>query len=89
MLVLFATINESLSFSQTLTMNGIRHFVLNDAQRDDKDYIVRRAGKPGAMTIATNAAGRGTDIGISSLALQAGGLHVIIGFLLVSLRVEV
>jgi preprotein translocase subunit SecA len=88
-LVLFATINESLAFARALTLAGIRCLVLNDAQKEDEDYILRRAGKPGAVTVATNAAGRGTDVELSPAALQAGGLHAIIGFLPVNLRVEV
>jgi preprotein translocase subunit SecA len=70
-------------------MNKIDHLVLNDAQKEDEDYILMRAGCPGAVTVATNAAGRGTDILISNAGLQAGGLHAIIGFLPVNLQVEV
>jgi preprotein translocase subunit SecA len=88
-LVLFATINESLDFSRLLTMNRISHLVLNDKQREEESFILDRAGKPGAVTIATNVAGRGTDIIVSSAGLEAGGLHAIIGFLPSNLRVEV
>jgi preprotein translocase subunit SecA len=85
-LVLFGTINESRSFSPALTMNKIDDLVLNDAQKEDEDYILMRAGCLGAVTVATNAAGRGTDVLISNAGLQAGGLHAIIGFLPVNLQ---
>jgi preprotein translocase subunit SecA len=88
-LALFATINESLEFSRLLTMNGINHLLLNDKQREEESFILDRAGKSGSVTIATNVAGRGTDIIVSPPGLEAGGLHAIIGFLPSNLRVEV
>jgi preprotein translocase subunit SecA len=88
-LAIFATINESLEFSRLLKMNKINHLVLNDNQREEESFILDRAGKPGAVTIATNVAGRGTDIIVNSAGLEAGGLHAIIGFLPSNLRVEV
>jgi preprotein translocase subunit SecA len=88
-LALFATINESLEFSRLLTMNGINHLLLNDKQREEESFILDRAGKPGSVTIATNVAGRGTNIIVSPPGLEAGGLHAIIGFLPSNLRVEV
>ena len=61
---------------------------MNDVQVEGEDYIIDRAGKCGAVTIATNTAGRGTDIKLEKMAIESGGLHVIIGFFPVNLRVE-
>ena len=51
--------------------------MLNGVQDDDEAEIVARAGHVGAITIATNMAGRGTDIKLDQQALSTGGLHVI------------
>jgi hypothetical protein len=61
-LVIMPSIEETLEFSVELKSERIAHQILNDVQIEDEDYIVRRAGYPRAVTIATNAAGRGTDI---------------------------
>jgi preprotein translocase subunit SecA len=57
-----ASIETSELVSKLLTENGIRHEVLNAKQHEREAAIVARAGEPGAVTIATNMAGRGTDI---------------------------
>jgi preprotein translocase subunit SecA len=51
--------------------------ILNGVQDDQEANIIARAGDPGVITIATNMAGRGTDIAIGAVAKAAGGLHVI------------
>ncbi len=56
------SIETSESLSRHLTAAGIRHEVLNAKQHDREAAIVAQAGRPGAVTIATNMAGRGTDI---------------------------
>ncbi|MCT8331345.1 preprotein translocase subunit SecA [Albidovulum sediminis] len=56
------SIEKSEMLSQMLTKEGIAHDVLNARQHEREAMIVADAGKPGAVTIATNMAGRGTDI---------------------------
>ncbi|QQA42894.1 preprotein translocase subunit SecA [Pelagovum pacificum] len=56
------SIEKSEVLSQLLTQAGIEHNVLNARQHEQEAQIVAEAGKPGAVTIATNMAGRGTDI---------------------------
>lgn len=62
MLVGTTSIEKSEMLSQMLTQAGIAHNVLNARQHEQEAYIVAEAGKLGAVTIATNMAGRGTDI---------------------------
>jgi len=57
-----ASIENSEYISQLLTKEGIKHQVLNAKQHKKESMIIAQAGKPGSVTIATNMAGRGTDI---------------------------
>lgn len=57
---------------------GLAHTVLNARQDAQEAAIVAGAGQAGCITIATNMAGRGTDIKLSPQAREAGGLHVIL-----------
>lgn len=63
--------------SRMLNLKGIDHNVLNAKQHQREAEIVAEAGKPGKVTIATNMAGRGTDIKISDEVKEAGGLAII------------
>ena len=63
--------------SDELTAAGLPHTVLNAAQDKQEAEIVARAGERGRITVATNMAGRGTDIHISKDIEALGGLHVI------------
>ena len=71
------TIRESTRVSEVLSARGLDVIVLNGIQDQEEAEIVAAAGRFGAITIATNMAGRGTDIKPCDRALQAGGLHVI------------
>ncbi len=70
-------IETSEIISQVLTSQGIAHDVLNAKQHMREAEIVEHAGKPGKVTIATNMAGRGTDIKLSQESLDAGGLYIL------------
>ncbi len=71
------TIEASEELSRLLTKRGIRHKVLNAKFHEMEAEIVADAGIHGAVTIATNMAGRGTDIKLDDEAKAAGGLKII------------
>ncbi len=71
------TIDTSELISEMLKKKGIKHNVLNAKYHELEAEIVSQAGKHGAVTIATNMAGRGTDIKLDDDAKAAGGLKII------------
>ena len=77
--VLVGTISVEISelLSRMLKRNNIPHNVLNAKQHQSEAEVVARAGQRGAVTIATNMAGRGTDIKLGEGIKELGGLHII------------
>ncbi|MBQ6574000.1 MAG: preprotein translocase subunit SecA [Bacteroidales bacterium] len=77
--VLVGTTSVEISelLSRMLKLRGIKHNVLNAKQHASEAQIVAEAGQPGAVTIATNMAGRGTDIKLGTGVKEAGGLAII------------
>ena len=71
------TIDVSEEISRRLRKEGIPHNVLNAKYHEKEAEIIAEAGKHGAVTIATNMAGRGTDIKLDEEAKAAGGLKII------------
>ena len=71
------TVEISELLSRMLKMKGINHQVLNAKYHQKEAEIVAEAGKAGAVTIATNMAGRGTDIKLGEGVKEAGGLAII------------
>ena len=77
--VLIGTIavEKSEILSAIFKAEGIPHDVLNAKQHEREADIVACAGQPGKITIATNMAGRGTDLKLTPEAVQAGGLYIL------------
>ncbi len=71
------TIENSETLSRRMTTAGIPHQVLNGKQTVDEAHVIAHAGQVGAVTIATNMAGRGTDIKLGPGAAERGGLHLL------------
>ena len=71
------TIEKSEILSKLLKREGIEHNVLNAKYHEKEAEIVSQAGKHGAVTIATNMAGRGTDIKLGEGVTELGGLKII------------
>ncbi len=67
----------SQALSERLGQEGLAHSVLSAVHHEQEAKIVEKAGLPGRITIATNMAGRGTDILLHDMVREAGGLHVI------------
>lgn len=71
------TVDMSERLSKLLKLKGLSHNVLNARQHQREAEIIAEAGNPGKVTIATNMAGRGTDIKLSQAVKDAGGLAII------------
>ncbi|MGI8484555.1 MAG: preprotein translocase subunit SecA, partial [Thermomicrobiales bacterium] len=71
------SIEKSEELADMLQLKGIPHSVLNAKQHEREAAIVADAGKRGVVTIATNMAGRGTDIQLEAGVADLGGLHII------------
>jgi preprotein translocase subunit SecA len=71
------SVEKSERLSRLLEKRGLPHSVLNAKQHEREAEIVKNAGQGGAVMIATNMAGRGTDIVLGQGVREAGGLHII------------
>jgi len=71
------SVDVSETISRMLKRKGIPHNVLNAKQHQREAEIVAHAGLPGAVTISTNMAGRGTDIKLGPGVRDTGGLHIV------------
>lgn len=71
------SVDVSETISRILKRQGIAHNVLNAKQHQREAEIVGFAGQPGAVTIATNMAGRGTDIKLGPGVIEKGGLYIL------------
>jgi preprotein translocase subunit SecA len=71
------SVEASEKLSSMLNAIALKHEVLNAVRHEEEAKIVEQAGQPGRITVATNMAGRGTDIKLGPGIAEAGGLHVI------------
>jgi preprotein translocase subunit SecA len=82
------SVRDSDALAASLQRRGITHQLLNARQDQEEARIVAQAGQRGAITIATNMAGRGTDIALGEGVSALGGLHVICCLLNSSQRID-
>lgn len=71
------SIEKNEMISQMLSTSGVKHSVLNAKNNESEAMIIAKAGQKGAVTLATNIAGRGTDILLSDEVKELGGLFVL------------
>jgi preprotein translocase subunit SecA len=82
------SVAASEALAAELDRRGMPHRILNARQDAEEATIVSEAGQPGRITVATNMAGRGTDIKLAPAVRAAGGLHVILTEFHESARVD-
>ena len=82
------SVASSEALSEALTQHGLSHAVLNATEAEREAEIIAEAGVTGRLTVATNMAGRGTDIHLDRVVREAGGLHVIIAECNESARID-
>lgn len=88
LLIITGSVDASALFSTHLLNLGIPHNVLNAKSSVKEAQIISEAGEYGAVTVSTSMAGRGTDIKLSSEAIKAGGLAVVITERMMNKRIE-
>jgi preprotein translocase subunit SecA len=71
------SVEKSEHLSEKLKALDVKHEIINARQHETEAVVVSKAGQPCAVTIATNMAGRGTDIKLGKGVAEAGGLHVL------------
>jgi len=71
------SVEVSETLARMLKRTGVKHHVLNAKQHQSEAEVVAHAGEGGAITIATNMAGRGTDIRLGEGVTEKGGLHIV------------